>query len=202
MADTADEGMTCEELTLSLGEGISAHALVKALVSHLKDKGILTEADIEQIESRATKRICRGRTDNQRSGWRLIGIAWDSQTGRKRRLWPWPDDADSCGRCLREAEPLSAVIGLLRRAGQGCTAPPSHGRWRQGRHSLCKELEVGESTKRPLTSLTAATSRLGSHRSRYRRARESGLGARSGDRCGEHFSSQNMSFMVRRVISV
>jgi TPP-dependent pyruvate/acetoin dehydrogenase alpha subunit len=57
MVDTADEGMTREELALSLGEGISAHALVKALVSHLKDKGILTEADIEQIESRATKQF-------------------------------------------------------------------------------------------------------------------------------------------------
>jgi hypothetical protein len=57
MADTADEGMTREELALSLGEGISAHALVKALVSQLKDKGILTEADIEQIESRATKQF-------------------------------------------------------------------------------------------------------------------------------------------------
>ena len=57
MADTADEGMTREELALSLGEGISAHALVKALVSHLKDKGILTEADIEQIESRATEQF-------------------------------------------------------------------------------------------------------------------------------------------------
>ena len=57
MADTADEGMTREELALSLGEGISAHALVKALVSNLKDKGILTEADIEQIESRATKQF-------------------------------------------------------------------------------------------------------------------------------------------------
>lgn len=57
MADTADEGMTREELALSLGEGISAHALVKALVSHLKDSGILTEADIEQIESRATKQF-------------------------------------------------------------------------------------------------------------------------------------------------
>ena len=49
--------MTREELALSLGEGISAHALVKALVSHLKDKGILTEADIEQIESRATEQF-------------------------------------------------------------------------------------------------------------------------------------------------
>ena len=57
MVDTADEGMTREELALSLGEGISAHALVKALVSHLKDKGILTEADIEQIESRSTKQF-------------------------------------------------------------------------------------------------------------------------------------------------
>jgi TPP-dependent pyruvate/acetoin dehydrogenase alpha subunit len=57
MADAADEGMTREELALSLGEGISAHALVKALVSHLKDKGILTEADIEQIESRATEQF-------------------------------------------------------------------------------------------------------------------------------------------------
>jgi hypothetical protein len=57
MADTADEGMTREELALSLGEGISAHALVKALVSHLKDKGILTDADIEQIESRATEQF-------------------------------------------------------------------------------------------------------------------------------------------------
>jgi hypothetical protein len=54
MADTADGGMTREELTLSLGEGISAHALIKALVSSLKDKGILTDADIEQIESTAT----------------------------------------------------------------------------------------------------------------------------------------------------
>jgi len=57
MVDTADEGMTREELALSLGEGLSAHALVKALVSHLKDKGILTDADIEQIESRATKQF-------------------------------------------------------------------------------------------------------------------------------------------------
>jgi hypothetical protein len=57
MADTADEGMTREELTLSLGEGISAHALIKALVSNLKDKGILTDADIAQIESRATKQF-------------------------------------------------------------------------------------------------------------------------------------------------
>jgi hypothetical protein len=57
MADTADEGMTREELALSLGEGISAHALVNALVSHLKDKGILTEADIEQIELRATEQF-------------------------------------------------------------------------------------------------------------------------------------------------
>jgi hypothetical protein len=54
MADAADGGMTREELTLSLGEGISAHALIKALVSSLKDKGILTDADIEQIESTAT----------------------------------------------------------------------------------------------------------------------------------------------------
>lgn len=54
MADTADEGMTREELTLSLGEGIGAHALIKALVSSLKDKGIPTDADIEQIESTAT----------------------------------------------------------------------------------------------------------------------------------------------------
>jgi hypothetical protein len=57
MADTADEGMTREELTLSLGEGISAHALIKALVSNLKDKGILTDADIEQIESTATEQF-------------------------------------------------------------------------------------------------------------------------------------------------
>jgi hypothetical protein len=57
MADTADEGMTREELTLSLGEGISAHALIQALVSNLKDKGILTEADIEQIEATATKQF-------------------------------------------------------------------------------------------------------------------------------------------------
>ena len=57
MADTADEGMTREELALSLGEGISAHALVKALVSHLKDKGILTDADIEQIESTAMEQF-------------------------------------------------------------------------------------------------------------------------------------------------
>lgn len=49
--------MTREELTLSLGEGISAHALIKALVSNLKDKGILTEADIEQIESTATEQF-------------------------------------------------------------------------------------------------------------------------------------------------
>ena len=57
MADTDDEEMTREELALSLGEGISAHALVQALVSHLKDKGILTEADIAQIELRATKQF-------------------------------------------------------------------------------------------------------------------------------------------------
>jgi hypothetical protein len=57
MADTADEGMTREELTLSLGEGISAHALIKALVSNLKDKGILTDADIEQIELTATEQF-------------------------------------------------------------------------------------------------------------------------------------------------
>ncbi len=57
MADIANEGMTREELTLSLGEGISAHALVKALVSNLKDKGILTDADIEQIESMATEQF-------------------------------------------------------------------------------------------------------------------------------------------------
>jgi hypothetical protein len=57
MADTGGEGMTREELTLSLGEGISAHALIKALVSNLKDKGILTEADIEQIESTATEQF-------------------------------------------------------------------------------------------------------------------------------------------------
>jgi hypothetical protein len=57
MADTADEGMTREELTLSLGEGISAHALIKALVSNLKDKGILTDADIEQIESTAMEQF-------------------------------------------------------------------------------------------------------------------------------------------------
>ena len=57
MADTADEGMTREELTLSLGEGTSAHALIKALVSNLKDKGILTDADIEQIESTATEQF-------------------------------------------------------------------------------------------------------------------------------------------------
>jgi hypothetical protein len=57
MADTAGEGMTREELTLSLGEGISAHALIKALVSNLKDKGILTDADIEQIESTATEQF-------------------------------------------------------------------------------------------------------------------------------------------------
>ncbi len=49
--------MTREELTLSLGEGISAHALIKALVSNLKDKGILTDADIEQIESTATEQF-------------------------------------------------------------------------------------------------------------------------------------------------
>ena len=42
MADTDDEGMTREELALSLGEGISAHAPVQALVSHLKDKVFLT----------------------------------------------------------------------------------------------------------------------------------------------------------------
>jgi hypothetical protein len=57
MADTGDEGMTREELTLSLGEGISAHALIKALVSNLKDKGILTDADIEQIELTATEQF-------------------------------------------------------------------------------------------------------------------------------------------------
>jgi hypothetical protein len=57
MADTAGEGMTREELTLSLGEGISAHALIKALVSSLKDKGILTDADIAQIESTATEQF-------------------------------------------------------------------------------------------------------------------------------------------------
>jgi TPP-dependent pyruvate/acetoin dehydrogenase alpha subunit len=69
MTDTADEGMTREELTLSLGEGISAHALVKALVSHLKDKGILTEADIEQIESRATKQFAEDvQTINEADG--------------------------------------------------------------------------------------------------------------------------------------
>ncbi len=69
MADTADEGMTREELALSLGEGISAHALVKALVSHLKDKGILTDADIEQIESRATKQFAEDvQTINEADG--------------------------------------------------------------------------------------------------------------------------------------
>jgi hypothetical protein len=57
MTDTGDVGMTREELTLSLGEGISAHALIKALVSNLKDKGILTDADIEQIESTATEQF-------------------------------------------------------------------------------------------------------------------------------------------------
>ena len=57
MADTADEVMTREELTLSLGEGISAHALIKALVSNLKDKCILTDADIEQIESTAMEQF-------------------------------------------------------------------------------------------------------------------------------------------------
>ncbi len=83
MADTDDEGMTREELALSLGEGISAHALVQALVSHLKDKGILTEADIAQIELRATKQFRRGRTDNQGRGRRHIGIVWDSRTSWK-----------------------------------------------------------------------------------------------------------------------
>ncbi len=69
MADTADEGMTREELALSLGEGISAHALVKALVSNLKDKGILTEADIEQIESTATKQFAEDvQTINEADG--------------------------------------------------------------------------------------------------------------------------------------
>ena len=69
MADTADEGMTREELTLSLGEGISAHALIKALVSNLKDKGILTEADIAQIESRATKQFAENvQTINEADG--------------------------------------------------------------------------------------------------------------------------------------
>jgi hypothetical protein len=57
MADNSDEGMTREELTLSLAEGISAHALIKALVSRLKDKGILTDVDIAQIESTATKQF-------------------------------------------------------------------------------------------------------------------------------------------------
>jgi hypothetical protein len=69
MVDTADEGMTREELALSLGEGISAHALVKAFVSHLKDKGILTEADIAQIESRATKQFAENvQTINEADG--------------------------------------------------------------------------------------------------------------------------------------
>jgi hypothetical protein len=69
MTDTADEGMTREELALSLGEGISAHALVKALVSNLKEKGILTEADIEQIESRATKQFAEDvKTINEADG--------------------------------------------------------------------------------------------------------------------------------------
>lgn len=49
--------MNREELTLLLAEGVSAHALIKALVSHLQDKGILTHADIEQIESTATKQF-------------------------------------------------------------------------------------------------------------------------------------------------
>jgi TPP-dependent pyruvate/acetoin dehydrogenase alpha subunit len=69
MTDTADEGMTREELALSLGEGISAHALVKALVSNLKEKGILTEADIEQIKSRATKQFAEDvQTINEADG--------------------------------------------------------------------------------------------------------------------------------------
>ena len=55
MAENADEGMTREGLTRSLGEGIGALSLVKALVSNLQDKGILTEADIERIESNAAE---------------------------------------------------------------------------------------------------------------------------------------------------
>jgi hypothetical protein len=48
-----EEGLTPEGLTLSLGEGISAHALVKSLASVLQEKGILTDADINTIEDRA-----------------------------------------------------------------------------------------------------------------------------------------------------
>ena len=55
MGDNADEGMTREGLTRSLGEGIGALSLIKALVSNLRDKGILTEVDIEQIESNAAE---------------------------------------------------------------------------------------------------------------------------------------------------
>ena len=51
----SEEGLTPEGLTLSLGEGISAHALVKSLVSVLHEKEILTDADIKMIEDRAGK---------------------------------------------------------------------------------------------------------------------------------------------------
>jgi phytoene dehydrogenase-like protein len=69
MADTADGGMTREELTLSLGEGISAHALIKALVSSLKDKGILTDADIEQIEQRPRRNLRRTYRSSAKRVW-------------------------------------------------------------------------------------------------------------------------------------
>jgi hypothetical protein len=55
MADNSDEGMTREGLARSLGEGIGALSLFKALMSNLRDKGILTEVDIEQIESNAAE---------------------------------------------------------------------------------------------------------------------------------------------------
>jgi hypothetical protein len=55
MADNTDEPMTREGLTRSLGEGIGALSLFKALMSNLRDKGILTEINIEQIESNAAE---------------------------------------------------------------------------------------------------------------------------------------------------
>jgi len=51
MANQENTGISTEGLAEALGDGVNALALVGALISTLKDKRVLTDADIVQIES-------------------------------------------------------------------------------------------------------------------------------------------------------
>jgi hypothetical protein len=51
MAPQEKTGISTEGLAEALGDGVNALALVGALISTLKDKGVLTDADIAQVES-------------------------------------------------------------------------------------------------------------------------------------------------------